>query len=215
MKSNLIKRSICYILGLLFLAFGVTMSIKSNLGVSPVNSIPYMISHITGFDQGILTTIIFCSFIVIQAVLLGKEFKSINLLQIVFSIVFGYFVTFSNNLFSFLIVPQNYLLHLLLLCISIILVALGLLLYLSADIVPQPAEGLFLAIHKKTKIEFSNIKIFGDSSFVIISVILSFVFLGELIGIREGTIISAIMIGKLLGILSHLYKEKLRKFLFS
>ncbi|MGL5260425.1 MAG: YczE/YyaS/YitT family protein [Lachnospiraceae bacterium] len=203
-------RVIIYCVGLLLMAFGVTFSIRSGLGVSPVNSIPYVLSLITSIDQGLLTTIIFCTYIVIQIIILRKEFKKINFLQIFFSGLFGYFVSFSNHLWRMLPEPQNYLLQLVFLGSSIVMVALGLMLYLIADIVPQPAEGLVMAIQKKTKIPFARLKTTFDTIVVVIAALISIMILRELDGIREGTLLSAILIGKLLGVLNHKWGEKIK-----
>ena len=85
-----------YCLGLLFLAFGVALSVNSNLGVSPVNSLPYVISKVVNVQMGTCVTIVFCAYILMQVLILRKEFNHINLLQIVFSTIFGYFVDFAK-----------------------------------------------------------------------------------------------------------------------
>lgn len=194
------------------MAFGVTFSIKSNLGVSPINSIPYVLSLITELEQGVLTTIVFCIFILMQIIILKRDFKIINLLQIVFASMFGSFVTFSNSIFTFA-EPTNYFIRLILLIISMVLVAVGLLLYLAADIVPMPAEGTMMAIQSKINLEFSKIKIIFDTTVVIIAAIISLIFFRELVGVREGTLIAAIGIGKILGILRGRYNNKLVYFI--
>ena len=40
----MVKKALIYVTGLLFMAFGVAFSVNSSLGVSPVNSLPYVIS---------------------------------------------------------------------------------------------------------------------------------------------------------------------------
>lgn len=201
-----VKKILSYCLGLLLLAFGVTFSIKSNLGVSPINSIPYVLSLITKVDQGLLTTLVFSTFILMQIVILRRDFKIINLVQIIFASAFGSFVTFSNNIWTFQ-APSNYVIRLILLGISMVFVAVGLLFYLAADIVPMPAEGVMIAIQSKTNKEFAKIKVIFDTTVVIIATILSLVLLGGLVGIREGTLIAAIGIGKILGILKKKYNN--------
>ncbi len=201
-------------MGLLLMAFGVTFSIRSSLGVSPVNSIPYVLSLITGINQGVITTGVFCFYVLIQAVILRKDFKLINLLQIVFASVFGYFVSFSNQLWSFLPSPEHYLVRLGFLIISMFLVALGILLYLSADIVLQPAEGIMMAIHIKTGVEFTRVKSMFDTSVVVLAALLSVIAFGRIEGVREGTLIAAVLIGKILGVLNRLLKKKVEEFLY-
>ncbi len=46
------KRVILYAVELLFMALGVAFSVNSNLGISPVNSLPYVISKIIHMDLG-------------------------------------------------------------------------------------------------------------------------------------------------------------------
>ena len=50
MKLNrqFIYRVLIYVLGLVFLAFSVAFAINSDLGISPVNSLPYAISLVSG-----------------------------------------------------------------------------------------------------------------------------------------------------------------------
>lgn len=43
-----VKRIVIYLAGLFFVALGVAFSVNSNLGVSPVNSLPYVVSRILG-----------------------------------------------------------------------------------------------------------------------------------------------------------------------
>ena len=91
-----ILRIVVYIIGLFFLALGVAFSINSGLGVSPVNSLPYVISLITGVEIGTMVIIVFSFYILVQILVLRKDFKWINLTQIIFSTIFGYFTNFTK-----------------------------------------------------------------------------------------------------------------------
>ena len=196
-----IRRIGAYITGLFLIALGVSFSVKSNLGVSPVNSIPYVISLAFGIDQGHMTILVFCVFILLQAILLRREFRPINLLQVLCAFLFGYFVTLSNYIVAFE-APGFYPLRLTLLLLSIVLIAMGILLYLSAKLIPQPAEGLCLAIEKKTCWKYHKVKMTFDCSVVAIASSLSFFFNGELGGVREGTVIAMFGVAWMIGILS-------------
>ncbi|MFS8540829.1 MAG: hypothetical protein LOD89_01895, partial [Tissierellales bacterium] len=130
-KSNTIKlinRVVFYIIGLFFIALGVAFSVNSQLGVSPVNSLPYVISVIIGKDLGTVVIVVFCFYILVQILLLRKEFQWINLTQIVFSTIFGYFVDFAKYILGDFTIP-TYLGKLTMLAISILLVALGICIY--------------------------------------------------------------------------------------
>lgn len=205
------KQVIMFSFGQLFLALGVTISIKSNLGVSPINSVPFIVSQITQIDMGQIVTAYFCCLLLLQIILLRKEFKLFNLLQLVFSSLFGYFVTASNALLSGIEVQTNFIVQLFFLAVSIVLVAIGLLLYLTADIVPMPPEGTVRAISVKTGIDFSKLKVVFDCTAVGVSIALSLTFFHTLNGIGIGTILSAIFIGKMLGVISAWWKPSIQK----
>lgn len=212
MTRSFTRRLSSYVLGLFFIAMGVTFSIKSNLGISPVNSIPYVLSIVTKIDQGFLTIAVFCSFIALQVLILKKDFKPINYFQIVFSFLFGYFVAFSNAIFTFP-APEAYVVRLILLGMSIFLIALGLLFYLTAHLVPLPAEGATLALSGRFNIEMHRMKVLFDSSAVVIAALISYITMRQIIGIREGTVISAFVIGKALGVLIGRFQKPLFLFL--
>lgn len=67
-----VKRIVIYLAGLFFVALGVAFSVNSNLGVSPVNSLPYVVSRILGKDLGTCVTVIFIGYILIQILLLER-----------------------------------------------------------------------------------------------------------------------------------------------
>lgn len=205
---NHFKRIIIYCIGLFIMAIGVTFSVKSNLGVSPVNAIPYVVSLISGLDQGLCVSVIFCSYIILQVFILKKDFKFHSLLQIICASLFGYFVSFSNMIFYFT-PSENYMIRLIYMLVSIVLIGIGVYLYLEAKLVPLPAEGVMMALKEKTIFEFHNIKMGFDVTTVVIAVIISFIFLENISGMREGTIIAAILVGKVIGILTKLNLKRI------
>lgn len=192
-------RVLVYILGLLFLAFGVAISANSNLGISPVNSLPYVVSAVVERDPGTCVTLVFCSYILLQIIILRREFKPVNLFQIAFSTIFGYFVNFTKAIVGDFAIP-TYAGQLLMLAVSIVFIAIGVVLYIEVELVPMPMEGLSLAIAGKTGVAFHNMKIVIDCLVVLTGVALSFLFLHRLAYIREGTIISAIVTGKVMAL---------------
>ena len=202
-----------YCLGLLLLAFGVAVSVNSNLGVSPVNSLPYVISKILNVPLGSCVTVVFCSYIVLQILILRREFQPVNLLQILFSTLFGYFVDFAKLVLGDFAIP-TYAGKLVMLAVSIVLIALGILLYMDAQLVPMPMEGLTASIAKKLGKPFPTMKTIVDCVVVGTGIVLCFVFLGGLNGIREGTVITAIVTGKIIAWLRKPLSPVLKKLCF-
>lgn len=190
-------RILIYCGALFLMAIGVALSVNSNLGVSPVNSLPYVISQIIHVQMGTCVTVLFCFYILLQIVILKREFHPVNLLQIVFSTVFGYFVDFAKLLVGDFALP-TYFGKLAMLAASIFLIALGVMLYIDVELVPMPMEGLSSCIARKLGKPFPTMKTVVDCIVVLTGVVLSFVFLGKLDGIREGTIITAAVTGKLI-----------------
>lgn len=214
-KSAYIKRLFVYCLGLFIMALGVSFSVKSNLGVSPVNSIPKVLSEIfTQLSMGTWTTIIFCSYIFIQILVLGRKFHPSRFLQILCSFLFGRFVDLSNFLTGlFLPAPHGYVVRLAYLVISMALVGLGILFYLEPKLLPLPGEGVMLAVSEKYKIPLYKCKIGFDVTVVVIAAATSLISFHYFNGVREGTILAAIGVGKFLGFFTSLLKARLSRFL--
>lgn len=211
--AQFVVRIAVYCLGLMLLAFGVAVSVNSNLGVSPVNSLPYVISRILDVQLGTCVTVVFCTYIVLQVLILRREFQPVNLLQILFSTLFGYFVDFAKLLLGDFALP-GYVGKLGMLAVSIVFIALGILLYMEAQLVPMPMEGLTACIAKKLDKPFPKMKTIVDCIVVGTGIILCFVFLGRLDGIREGTVITAMITGKVMGVLRKPLSPVLRRICF-
>ncbi len=205
MKSNFKTRFAFYLIGLFIMTLGVAMSVKSNLGVSPVSSIPYTITCILGIEMGKATILFHIFLVAVQIILLRNNFKAKSFLQIVIGVVFGYFTTFCNSLFAPLPNPENLLVRLLMILGSTVLVAIGIFFYLPADIIPLAGEGAMQAVSDITHIEFSKVKIGFDSTMVLISLISCLTILHRLGSVGIGTVLAAILVGTELGVINKLF----------
>lgn len=214
-RKNVIYRIIMYILGLFVLAMGVAFSINSNLGTSPVSSLPYVISTLTSSTMSLWVPIIFGFYIVLQIIILRKNFKWINLAQIIFAFVFGYFTDFTQMILGDFTIADYmgsspvlvYIGQLLMLIISIVLIGIGVSMYINAKLLPMPMEGLSLTIAQVTGVKFSTMKTIVDTVVVVVGIILSFIISGKLVGIREGTVIAAICVGFMVRFANPLVKK--------
>lgn len=206
--ENYVTRLVLYILGLFIMTLGVSMSVKSDLGVSPVSSIPYSITCITGLEMGKATIVFHIGLVLLQILILRSAFRFKNLLQIVVGVLFGYFTTFSNYLFSLLPTPENMAIRLLLMLGSTVLIALGIFFYLPADIIPLAGEGAMQAVSDKTHIVFNRVKIGFDISMVVISLVSCLLALGSLASVGVGTVAAAVLVGVVLGIITRRFGAK-------
>lgn len=194
------NKYIIYFISLFVISLGASLSIKANLGTSPLICLPYVCSLITNFSVGEVMFVFTLIFILIQVVLLRNDFEKRQYLQLIIGTIFSGFIDFSLMLVNF-INPVGYVSQMLLLLISCVVVAFGVLLEIQTEIVYLPADGVIVAISKVIKKEFPKVKPFVDTSLVIIAAILSVIFLGYLVGVREGTVISAIIIGPIVKVL--------------
>ena len=139
-------------------------------------------------------------FILVQIILLRGGFEKRQYLQIIVGTIFSLSIDFSLMLVNFLN-PTNYISQFGLLLLSCIVVAFGVLLEVQTEVVYLPPDGIIVAISKVLKNEFPKLKPFFDTSLVLTAALLSVVFLGYLAGVREGTIISALIIGPIVKVL--------------
>ena len=189
-----IKRIVLLCFGLIIMAFGVELSIKGELGTSPISSVPYVTAKIFNLSVGTTTIIMNFIFVLIQIAILRKQYDWFQLLQFPAAILFGMMIDAAGYVLQ-AVAFFNYFQQWLLCIGGIFLVALGISLEVTANLVTTAGEGVVLAICKVAPIKFSNMKIAFDVTLVCISIVLSFVFLGHLDGVREGTIAAAIFVG--------------------
>lgn len=191
---NKIKRYVLFLVGLFINALGVSLVTKANLGTSPISSIPYVLSLNFPLTLGNFTIIFSILLILLQILILRKNFKLENILQIPVSIAFGYFIDLTMSMLAWL-KPEMYALKVVALFAGCIILGFGVYLEVLADVVMLPGESFVRAIVQTWSTNFGTTKIIFDSSMTVIAGVLSFIFFGKLNGVREGTIIAALLVG--------------------
>ena len=210
-QKQFLKRLLLYIIGLFFWAFGVAFAVNSELGISPINLMPFLMSEITGINMGFWVTVLLLIFILIQIILMGRDFKLINLTQIIFATIFGYFVSTTRFILGDFQIP-TYAGQLLMMALAISLISCGVSLYLEAKIISLPSEGVCEAfVYRIKNAKFHIVKIIMDSTLVAMGIALSLGFIGDFHGIREGTVLSALLIGRLMPFFRRLTAPILKK----
>lgn len=195
-KKETAKRYILFIFCLLFMGLGVALTKHGELGVSPISSVANVVSlRFTFLSFGTWLMISNCTLLLGQVILLRKNFKPVQLLQVPLSVLFGYFTDLGLKLASF-IPNDSYAVKILLVLGGIVVLGFGITLGVIANVILNSGEAFVKALADVTKKDFSNMKIIFDVSWVLLSVILSLIFFdGNLYGTREGTIISALLVG--------------------
>ena len=189
-----LKRYLIFLVGLFVNSLGVSLITKANLGTSPISSIPYILSLNFPFTLGNFTIFFSIFLIVLQLIILRKNFKLEHILQIPVSIIFGYFIDLTMILFSW-VNPEAYIMKIVYLLIGCLILGVGVYMEVLADVVMLPGESFVRAIVLTWKTNFGTTKICFDVSMSVIAAVLSFVFAGKLAGVREGTVIAALLVG--------------------
>ena len=189
------KRYLLLLAGLSIMAFGVDFSIKASLGTSPISSVPYVVSLFAPLTVGTATIVMHCVFILLQILILRRNYHPIQLMQLPVAVFFGYLTDFGVWAVRG-IHCSTYWQQWIVCLIGILLVAAGVSLEVKAGVVVLAGEGVVLAICKVLpKIKFGYMKVGFDVTLVVIACILSFTFTGHLQGVREGTVAAALLVG--------------------
>jgi len=207
MKQNLLKRYLLFMSGLFLNGFGVAFITKAALGTTPIAALPYTLSLIIpALTLGNFTIIISMVLILLQYIILRKDGKIIDiLLQIPITFLFGYVIDFSMWILTGF-QPQSYLIQMVSLLAGCVIIAFGAYFEVVADVTMLPADGFTRALTKVTGREFGTIKLITDSTQAGLALILGLVFLHQLAGVREGTVIGALLIGNLIKVISRTWK---------
>ena len=187
-----LRRILFLCLGLMIMAF----SIKAGLGTSPISSVPYVTSEISGLSVGATTIIMNFLFVLIQIAILRRNYDWFQILQFPAAILFGLTI----DVAEWVIAPLpcwGYLMAWVYCALGIVLIAFGVSVEVMANLVTTAGEGIVLAICQVAPVKFGNMKMCFDVTLVCIAVVLSLVFLGHLSGVREGTIAAAILVGQI------------------
>ena len=119
-----LKRYTVFLIGLFINSLGVSLITKASLGTSPISSIPYVLSLNFPFTLGQFTIAFSLLLIVLQLIILRRNFKAEHLLQIPISILFGYFIDLTMVMLFF-VNPQTYIASLAYLLIGCVILGFG------------------------------------------------------------------------------------------
>lgn len=206
--KNLKIRLPMYFIGLFIMTVGIAFSVRSDLGVSPVSSPPYTLTVVWNVEMGMATFLFHVALVLLQILLLRRKYKPKNLLQLAVGVVFGLFTTFCNSLVMMIPIPDILPFRIIMLAVSIVIVAIGIFLYVPTDIMPLAGEGTMLAISQVTGFKFSNVKIGFDVSVSVISLVICLITVHNPGSVGIGTVVSAVLTGATLGVITRVFGKK-------
>lgn len=185
-----VKRYLVFLVGLFVNSLGVSLITRADLGTSPISSIPYVLSLNFSFTLGEFTIAFSLLLIVLQLLILRKNFKPEHWLQIPISVAFGYFIDLTTAMlgdFRLTSYPAQFAF----LLFGCVVLGVGVYLEVLPNVAMLPGESFVRAVCTTWKREFGASKIAFDVSMTVLAAVLSVV----LAGVREGTVVAALLVG--------------------
>lgn len=176
---------------------------------------PYVLSHILAVPISTTIILVYSFYVLLQALILKRDFKLFMFLQVVFVVIFGYLVDFFKFMLGGFRLP-GYVGQLGMVVFSAVCIGVSVGIYLCVEVMPLPMEGLAGAVTAalRGKAKFSTVKMSLDCGSVFIAFVLSLIFLGKVDGIREGTVITALLLGPIVGLTQKYITPSIRKVVF-
>ena len=212
-RIELVKRYVFFFFGILTNALGVAFITRSSLGVGPTTCIPYVISVIPAVQNfkfyiplsyGAMNFLFCFLLLLIQLVILRKKFNKIQWLQLPVALFFSVLLDVAMKITANIRV-DFYVYALLWTLLGCVLRAFGVSCQVLADVVMLPTEAFVKAVSDASKKEFSLCKLLLDALMTALAVGISFLFIHHLTGVREGTLISVLIIGPI----SHFFTKRM------
>ena len=207
-KDTLVRYGF-FLIGLFIASLGVAFSTIAGLGTSPVASVPYAVSLVSGVLTfgGWLNLWSLIQILITVAVLRRRAKPAEIAVQTLLAFLYGYLTDFSCFLLRG-IAPGSYFSRFALMLTGCAVLAFGIWIQCKAGVAMLPGEAMNRAISEVYQKKYENVKIFFDVLYIVFSVSLCLIFFGRLEGVREGSVVAALLIGNLIK-LYHLLYEKL------
>lgn len=207
-KEYLPERYLLFIIGLFIASMGVAFSTKAGLGTSPVASVPYSVSLLSGLlSFGGWLNLWSVMQITVQVLLLRKKCNVVEIvIQTILAFVYGYLTNISCYLIRNLTV-SSYPAQFACMLVGCVILAFGIWVQFMGRVAMLPGEAMNRAISTVTGKKYENIKITFDILYIVISAIIGILFLGGLKGVREGSIIAAVSIGLMIKCFNGIWRK--------
>ncbi len=214
-KGILVRRMIVFAVGMFIYASGIAITKNCNLGISPIVSVAYAMSLITPISLGWCTTVVNLPMFALQRILLREKYPFwMMLAQFLISVLFSIAIDIASALWSFAEpAGLEYWKIMILFITGCFVLAAGMILVVTANFVMLPAEGTINSIVYRTNMKFGNVKVLFDGTMVTVTLVLTLVFLHQVKGIREGTVIAVLLVGNFAKIARKLVDQTVKRFL--
>ena len=189
-------RFLIFFFGLCTLSLGIATVTHAGLGTGTGSLLAFLLTKLTGLSMGFYVFLTNVFFFVLQIMVNHKNFwiKAVKQLPICF--VFGMIFDMAMMVTAAM-VPQTYTQQVLMVLLGTTLTGLGIASMVFARLAILPPEGLVLSIMERWGGSFGHLRMGVDVFLVTVTVILSLLTFGTIVGLREGTLITAVCSGQI------------------
>ncbi|PRR83776.1 YczE/YyaS/YitT family protein [Clostridium vincentii] len=208
--NKVIGKCIIAALSVIIVGIGASLSLKAAVGVSAWSALSQSIATGINIKVGTISMLQNISCVLIQLILLKKEFKVVHSLQVLVSVLLGLIVNFMLYDVLSSVIINNYFINVLLILLGTLLCVVGVSVLMVIDFISFPLEACCMVISKKINIKFGIIRQFVDILSIVFALGIAFIF-KESITVREGTIIAMIIFGPMVDLFMKIIMPRLKK----
>ena len=198
-----------YAAGMVILALGLTLNTKAGLGVSPMLAVPYGISEIFSMNFGDAAFLMYCVYITGQLLLRGRKSRWFDLLQLPVSLLFSRVLNLFGAVITYNAAVSPLWSKLAVLAMAHVLTAIGVSLSVNMRLIPNPGDGIVQALSDRTGWELGLCKNLTDGTCFLLAVSMCMLTIRRVIGIGIGTVLSMVVVGRVLAVVNGLLKERM------
>ena len=204
-KKELVRRYIVFVIALFINGIGVAAVTRADLGTSPISSVPYVASLNTPWSMGAHTVILNALIILVEMCILGWQESKRRAFALAMQLPISMVLGASIDLGMFILgplTPDSYPMKIIMLVCGCAVLSIGVSMEVIANVTMASGEYFVQIVSQRTKKEFGNIKLLFDASLAVIAIILSLILAHTVAGVREGTVIAALITGPFVRLVS-------------
>lgn len=200
-KLPLFRGELALALAVVFNSFGVVLMLYSGSGISAISSVPYAFSEVFPFLTLGTWTYLFQAVLILTLMVLRRRFVVSYLFSFVVGFVFSELLDLHELWIN--VLPVNLGWRVLYFVVSYLILCFGIALSNRCKLPIVPTDLFPRELAQITKINYPKVKISFDAICLLVTAGMTLLFLGHLQGIGIGTVLAALTMGKVIGIMGN------------
>lgn len=197
-EKPLFRGELALALAVVLNSFGVVLMLYAGAGISAISSVPYAFSEVLPqFSLG-TWTYLFQGLLILSLMVMRKRFVPTYLFSFVVGFVFSQLLDLHELWIG--VLPDGLGWRVFYFIISYLLICLGIALSNRCKLPIVPTDLFPRELAQITGISYARIKIGYDAICLVVTAVMTGLFLGQLKGIGLGTVLQALTMGKVIGL---------------